>query len=284
MTPDAVTISPADTFRSVQRLLKDGHFSGVPVVDNGKLVGLVSIDDLISALDAGAGDEAVEKRMTRTVLTIPQNYSLIAATNLFNKHGFGRLPVVDKAESDHLVGIITNNDILRKLLLMINCIAEGVEEREAAAADTVDTSKGSIRFEVAPDDFIRAGIAATSIKAFLKKHGLLPALLRRIAVICYEAEMNMVIHSLGGVIEAQMGKGEVAIIARDRGPGIPDLEKAMRQGFTTANEKIRALGFGAGMGLNNIQTCSDKFEIDSDMLTGTNMKSIVFTDSEGAGK
>jgi anti-sigma regulatory factor (Ser/Thr protein kinase) len=99
---------------------------------------------------------------------------------------------------------------------------------------------------------------------------------RRIAVICYEAEMNVIIHSLGGYIEVRILGDRVVISVVDEGPGIPDIEKAMQPGFTTANEKIRALGFGAGMGLSNMKRCADQFSVRSSMETGTEVEAVVF--------
>jgi anti-sigma regulatory factor (Ser/Thr protein kinase) len=100
-------------------------------------------------------------------------------------------------------------------------------------------------------------------------------LVRRIAVICYEAEMNVILHSLGGYMDVEMLPDRVRIRVVDEGPGIPDIEKAMQPGYTTANEKIRALGFGAGMGLPNIKRCADDFSISSSMETGTELEATV---------
>ena len=123
-----------------------------------------------------------------------------------------------------------------------------------------------------------AGVASTTVKKRLKEHGIPAPILRRIAVICYEAEINVIIHSLGGFMEVQLLPDRVRILVVDEGPGIPDIEKAIQPGFTTANEKIRSLGFGAGLGLANIKRCADKFSIKSSMDTGTEIDAVVFLD------
>ncbi|MFN2352020.1 MAG: ATP-binding protein [Kiritimatiellia bacterium] len=97
-------------------------------------------------------------------------------------------------------------------------------------------------------------------------------------MICYEAEINVIIHSLGGYLEVELLPDRVRVMAVDEGPGIPDLDAALQPGYTTANEKIRALGFGAGMGLCNIKQCADEFEIRSTMEAGTEVEAVVMLD------
>jgi anti-sigma regulatory factor (Ser/Thr protein kinase) len=213
--------------------------------------------------------------MTTDLVTIPQGYSVIAASNIFNKYHYGRLPVVAEPNGDKLVGIVTFSDILSHLLLKINAIAERIEEQERVP--TRDLGKREeLHFELAPDKFDVAGMASATTKKHLKARGVPPEIVRRIAVICYEAEMNVILHSLGGTMDVDIGTDRVRILVEDEGPGIPDLDKAMEQGYTTANEKIRALGFGAGMGLPNMKRCADQFAISSSMESGTSVEATVF--------
>lgn len=283
MTREVVTFPAAATFRQIQLCMKERKFSGTPIVANGELIGLVSIDDIITAFDKGYIDEPVSGYMTRTVVTVPQNYSVIAASNIFNKFRYGRLPVVAAPGSQELVGLVTYGDILAHLLLRVNSIAERVEKQEMSLDQVILDAKDVLRFEIVPDDFELAGIASTSVKKHLKACGVGPAILRRIAVICYEAEMNVIIHALGGYMEVQILSDRVRILVVDEGPGIPDVEKAMLPGYTTASEKIRALGFGAGMGLCNMKKCADEFAIHSSMETGTEVEAVVYL-AETAGK
>lgn len=117
-------------------------------------------------------------------------------------------------------------------------------------------------YQVEREDYANAGRVSSSIKGLLKQMGLNPSVLRNIAVACYEAEINMIIHSEGGEIVLNIAEdGLLSIHFNDRGPGISDLEKAMSPGWSTASDKAREFGFGAGMGLPNIKRVSDEFDI-----------------------
>ena len=119
-------------------------------------------------------------------------------------------------------------------------------------------------YEVVRDDYSRAGKVSSDIKRTLSAVGISPAVLRRIAVASYESEINMIIHAWGGVITLDvMEDGTIQIVFKDPGPGIADLEKALTPGWSTASEKARNMGFGAGMGLPNIKRVSDEFDIQS---------------------
>lgn len=124
-------------------------------------------------------------------------------------------------------------------------------------------------YTVIPDDFERAGAASTSLKDLLKKLGLSPELIRRIAIGTYEGEMNCLIHGGGGRIRAEIGPQDIRVSIEDHGPGITDVQKAMQEGWSTASAKIRAMGFGAGMGLPNMKKVSDEMQIDTQVGKGT---------------
>ena len=120
----------------------------------------------------------------------------------------------------------------------------------------------SERFEVKNGDYLNMGKVSSEIKRMLKDIGYDNKVLKRIAVASFEAEINMVIHAYGGIITMDIDDdGKITLVFKDDGPGIPDLEKAMTPGWSTADAKARALGFGAGMGLVNIQRFSDTFDI-----------------------
>ena len=119
-------------------------------------------------------------------------------------------------------------------------------------------------YTVIRDDYGNAGKVSSAVKQTLSQIGVKPEILRRIAVACYEAEINMIIHAWGGSIFLNVSdEGEIELIFKDTGPGIEDLDKAMTPGFSTADEKARAMGFGAGMGLPNIKRVSDEFHIET---------------------
>ena len=118
-------------------------------------------------------------------------------------------------------------------------------------------------------EFTAIGIASTRIKAALKMLGISSDLIRRTSIVAYEAEMNLVIHGGGGIMRIEVHPDFVEIIARDEGPGIPDISKAMEEGFSTATDEIREMGFGAGMGLPNIKRNSDTMKVLSEVGKGT---------------
>lgn len=281
MTKGVIFFSPEATFREIQLSLKKNRISGVPILDEEKnIIGIISIDNVITAFDEDYVNDKVKNYMTRDVVTIPQNYSLVSAIKKFEKYKFGRLPVTKNAYSNQIVGILTMGDILNHLLLSIQTIAENVEQKEAQNTRLSEkmvqqSKKKQLRLEIKKADFDNAGRVASIIRKYLQKLEINKQILRRVAIICYEAEMNISIHSLGGYITVEVDESNIMITAVDYGPGIPDIEEAMKPGFTTASEQIRALGFGAGMGLPNIKKCSDYFNLESSMETGTILKATI---------
>ena len=127
-------------------------------------------------------------------------------------------------------------------------------------------------YHVAKDDYTSAGHASADIKRQLKQIGVSGDVLRRVAVASYEVELNLVIHSLGGDLTLNVYPGLVELISSDIGPGIPDLTMAMKEGYSTASEMARSLGFGAGMGLPNMKRNADDFDIQSTVGVGTTIK------------
>ena len=124
-------------------------------------------------------------------------------------------------------------------------------------------------FPVEAGDYVSAGQASTTIKRKLKQLGINALVLRRVSVASYEVELNLVIHSMGGTLTLQVDPEKVTLISKDVGPGIPDIVKAMTEGFSTANEEARTLGFGAGMGLPNMRRNATDFSIESTVGVGT---------------
>lgn len=126
-------------------------------------------------------------------------------------------------------------------------------------------------YTVEGDDYVDAGAASSNIKRSLKMIGVSSDICRRAAIIAYEAEMNLVIHAGGGIIKTAISEDNLVITIADKGPGIPDIEKAMTAGYSTASEHAREMGFGAGMGLPNIKRNSDAFDIQSTVGVGTTL-------------
>ena len=126
-----------------------------------------------------------------------------------------------------------------------------------------------LNYEVDGGDLIQAGEASSKMKMTLKKMGLPPEVIRRASICMYEGEINMVIHADGGRVEVDVGMDTITIRLIDHGPGIPDVDQAMEEGFSTAGDVARDLGFGAGMGLPNMKRCSDDLQIDTQVGVGT---------------
>lgn len=125
------------------------------------------------------------------------------------------------------------------------------------------------RFEVDGDDFTSAGQASVQVKKNLRQIGIDPETIRKVSIAMYEGEINMVIHAGGGIAEVGVYDEYIEIILDDRGPGIADVEKAMQEGYSTASDSVRSLGFGAGMGLPNMKKNTDSLEIFSTIGVGT---------------
>lgn len=126
-----------------------------------------------------------------------------------------------------------------------------------------------LKYTISPDDFTRAGEASSNVKGKLKQMGVSPEAVRKVAIAMYEGEINMVIHAKGGEITVEITPQKVRMILDDVGPGIPDVEKAMKAGYSTAPDEVRSLGFGAGMGLPNMKKYTDDMRIETEVGVGT---------------
>ncbi len=125
------------------------------------------------------------------------------------------------------------------------------------------------RYEVAGGNFTSAGQASVQVKKNLRQIGLSPDIIRRVSIAMYEGEINMVIHAGGGIAEVLVYEDKVEIVLDDKGPGIPNIDLAMKEGFSTAPDNIRSLGFGAGMGLPNMKRYTDSMQIETELGKGT---------------
>lgn len=139
-----------------------------------------------------------------------------------------------------------------------------------------------LQYTVPGNDFTRAGEASGAVKATLKRLGFPADSIRRVAIAMYEGEINMVIHAGGGEAEVEILPTQITVVLTDNGPGIPDVEKAMTEGFSTAPETVRNLGFGAGMGLPNIKKYTDELTIHTELGKGTRVCMVVRIPPESA--
>lgn len=133
-----------------------------------------------------------------------------------------------------------------------------------------------LHYDVSADDFTRAGAASGDVKRTLKELGVSPATTRNVAVAMYEGEINMVIHAGGGEIDVEITEDAIRMVLADHGPGIENVELAMKEGYSTAPDNIRCLGFGAGMGLPNIKKYSDEFKLETELGVGTTLYLTVY--------
>jgi len=272
MSQPPVTALPTATLRDIQILMRNHRFSGVPIVKDDELLGVVSIEDIIRALDQGHINDAADRWMARNVVTVRDHFSLVRAVGEFEQHGFGRFPVLNSAGK--LVGLLTRGDVTRCLMKHMERRADEAIAREAelmAARHAGKTDRPVLlKAHVRSGDFDNAGKVSQRLRQILRTRGIDPDARRRAAIVIYEAETNIIIHSLGGDITVKIEADRVDIEASDLGPGIEDINLAMQEGWSTAGRIPRELGFGAGMGLPNIKKCADRFEIASD-ISGTRL-------------
>jgi CBS domain-containing protein len=278
MTRKGITISPDMTMDEFREVLRVNRISGTPVVKDGKMVGIVSIEDLIKALSAGELSTTAGEKMVRNPVTLYADEPLVHAVSRFSQFRFGRFPVVNR--NGELVGIITQGDIVRAMLkrLEVDYREEEIHRYRAShifediLADEVALVFG---YHVAARDFGRAGEASSGLKKTLTRLGIHPNVIRRVAVATYEAEINIVVYTEGGEVVAEVRPDRIKIEALDKGPGIPDIEQAMLPGFSTAPDWVREMGFGAGMGLPNIKSCADRMDLKSTVGVGTHLTILI---------
>jgi CBS domain-containing protein/anti-sigma regulatory factor (Ser/Thr protein kinase) len=275
MAKDVISVGPDSRMSDLRTILKDKQISGVLVVDDHELVGLISLEDFINCLAAGRTHCTVKEQMSRDIKTLYDNDPLIHAVEEFERYNYGRFPVLER-KSGKLVGIITKGDIIRGLLnkMEIDYHAEETARQETGHSIEeiiAEEARFTFRYNIVGNDFDSAGETSSKLKTALARLGIPPEILRRVAIATYEAEMNTVIYTDGGKLAARVTPEKIVVEVEDDGPGIEDIEKAMEQGFSTAPDWIRELGFGAGMGLSNIKKCSDQMQLDSTKGVGTHL-------------
>jgi CBS domain-containing protein/anti-sigma regulatory factor (Ser/Thr protein kinase) len=284
MNANVVTTPPDVPVASVLELLRINRISGAPVVKDQKLVGIISLEDIVRALQNNQLTEPVEKYMTGKLVTVRSSDSIVEAIKAFTEKGLGRLPVVD--EANNLTGIITKGDITRGILLAVQRDYKEEEVRRYRAShlfEDINSDRTTLvlRYNIKVGDFTHGGNASSHIKRALLRLGADQQLARRCGIAAYEAEMNLIIHTThGGILKLEVEPHRINIITTDDGPGIPDVQKAQQPGYSTASDKVREMGFGAGMGLVNIKRCVDTIELDSTVGKGTKLVMRIAVPSE----
>ncbi len=287
MTTDVITVSPEEKTGSLRDLLRDNRISGVPVVAGDRLVGIVSLNDFVAWAAEGRSDCEIGTRMTRDVEVLRTDDPLVRAVGRFDALGLGRFPVLEPG-ARKVVGILTKGDVIKGLLHKLEVDFHRHEEelyRHRASYIfedmEADSSRVHLEYEVAGRDFEQAGRGASRLKRTLKRLGIRPAVVRRVAIASYEAEMNLVVFTEGGQLRATVEPSEILVEVEDWGPGMASVEEALRPGWSTAPDWVRDLGFGAGMGLCNIRNMSDVFDIDSEPGRGTLLRATFHLGEDG---
>lgn len=279
MTTNVITAKPKDKLSDIKVLMKNENITGVPIIKNDRIIGIVSIDDIITAMDKGHINETAEKHMAKKLVMLEDDMPLSFGISYFNKFKYGRFPVVNK--DNILVGMLTSRNINVGLLQEIYKEVEKLEQKMYHENSmNADSNKIKKLYRIKRYDFENAGKASNEIKKILTKKNINPKDIRRIAIAMYEMEINVAVHSEGGVIRVVIDKEKADIIAKDLAPGIKDPQLALKKGYTTANEWVKSLGFGAGMGLPNIKRVSDEFRIRSSLGHGTIVNSVIYFEKE----
>ena len=275
MTREVKTVSPDLQLSNVLEILRVERISGVPVQEGGKLVGILSIEDIVIAMGKNDLASPVRKYMSKPLYCVSTYDPVVKAIEVFSESRVGRLPVVD--EKGRLVGIITKGDVTRGILNALQKDYKVEELRRYRASHlfediTSDRTSLILRYQIKARDYINGGQASSHIKRALLRLGASPQLARQCGIAIYEAEMNLIIHSdRGGIVRVQIEPYRILMQTTDNGPGIPDVKLALQAGWSTAPEEAREMGFGAGMGLVNIRRCVDRMELESTVGKGTKL-------------
>ncbi len=281
MCDHVISLSPDDTMNDVRRILSDNKISGIPILENDRLVGIVSIEDLVSCLvDNGELHEKIENRMSKNIIAIYSDEPIVHVIGKFERDGYGRFPVIDR-DTKKLVGIITKGDIIAGSLkkLEIEYHQEEIHRYRASHLfeDVIsDDSTLIMQYHIKGGDFKKAGEQTSKLRKNLLRLGIMPEIVRRVAIAAFESEMNIVIYTPEGELIAKIQPDKIIINATDSGPGISNIKKAMSQGYSTAPDWVRELGFGAGMGLPNINNCSDEMKLKSRVGKGTDLQFTIY--------
>lgn len=270
-------------------MMRQERISGAPVVYNDQLVGVLSMEDLIHCLCNSDLDASVKMYMTPNPITVQAKSPVVEALKTFVNSRVGRLPVLDP--DGHLIGVITKGDVTRGVLRALKRDYASEELKRYRAShlfEDIASDKSSLvlRYTIKPKDFTHGGSASSNIKRALLRLGASPQLARQCGIAAYEAEMNLIIHTNnGGTLRVEIQPHVISMVATDEGPGIDNVELAMKPGYSTATEETRELGFGAGMGLPNIARCVDSVVLESSSERGTRLKMKIFLDTdEGFGE
>ena len=287
MTTDLKTATPDMPLSKVLEILRIYRISGLPVVENERLVGIVSLEDIVRSLQKNDLSATASQYMTHEVVTVASHESVVEAMRTFTERGLGRLPVVD----EHLrpVGMITKGDITRGILVALEKDYKEEEVRRYRASHLFEDIVSErttlvLRYTIKAGDFTQGGKASSHIKRALLRLGADPQITRRCCIAVYEAEMNLIIHTTnGGILKLEVEPHRITMSTTDDGPGISDTVMVFQPGYSTATEQVREMGFGAGMGLVNMKRCVDEIKLESTIGRGTKLLMRIFIPDQTVG-
>ena len=284
MTVNLHIASPEMPLSQVLEILRVNHISGVPVVKESQLIGILSLEDIVHAMQKNELSAPVSQYMSTKLTTVASYDPIVSAMQKFSDSRLGRLPVLD--EANKLVGMITKGDITRGILVALQKDYKEEEVRRYRAShlfeDIIsDRTTLVLRYNIKAHDFTRGGNASSHIKRALLRLGADPQIARRCGIAVYEAEINLIIHTTrGGILKLEVEPHRITMSTTDDGPGIPDIAQVLQPGYTTATEQVREMGFGAGMGLVNIKRCVDTMDIESTVGKGTKLIMRIYVPTE----
>jgi len=275
MSANLKIASPEMPLSEVLEILRINHISGVPVMQGNELIGILSLEDIVRAMQKNELSARVSQYMTTKLIKVASYDSIVSAMQKFSDSRLGRLPVLD--ENNKLVGMITKGDITRGVLVALQKDYKEEEVRRYRAShlfeDIIsDRTTLVLRYNIKAQDFTHGGIASSHIKRALLRLGADPQIARRCGIAVYEAEINLIIHTTnGGILKLEVESHRITMSTTDDGPGIPDISQVLQAGYSTATEQVREMGFGAGMGLVNMTRCVDEIKLESTMGKGSKL-------------
>ena len=257
--------------KKIQEILEASVISGEGILES-KIEHIYASDLMSDVLAFGKADSILLTGLATQQAVISAHMAEFKGV-VFIRGKIPRDGSKDFAANHQLVLLSTNFDMYDACIKLEN----SKTEKPSPSQKLIEPKKSeeillSQDFKIDGSDFTSAGSVSTEIKSILKKIGFDPKLIRRIAISTYEAEMNVVMHAENATVTLSVTPQYIQVIFEDYGKGIPDVEKALQEGFTTATDEMRAMGFGSGMGLPNIKRNSDELEIESEVGKGTKLQ------------
>lgn len=283
-----IVLKENDKIREAQRIMKNRQMSGVPIVgDDNKLVNILTMEDIINALEKGVIDEEISVLKRKEVITLKIDDDFEKIIEKITSYGYRGYPVVN--HENRLIGMVSLQDLLFAVLSKLSVLYLHDERRREILdsplsvfiKNSINKNQPEFVYEINNSDVNNAGEGSALLKNFLLNKGFDKKIVRNASISVYEAEVNVVIHGGGvGKIIAITNSESIVVFVEDVGPGIEDIEIAMKPGFSTAPEYIRTLGFGAGMGLANIKRFADKLILTSEKERGVKLEMMFWLDNK----